>query len=250
MALFDETTPISEVTAEVLVGEGKKFKTVDDLARGKFESDRVIAARERELQELREELAKRVTMEELIQKVQTTRTPEPNVQAPEPNQPPAAPNSLSEEDLERRIRAIQEKTTQEARQAANAELVTDTLLKTYGTEDKANEVVNAKAKELGVPVKWLQDMATQSPSALFNILGVTGTAHSSVSAPRSTANAAIVAHESAGPKAGTYAAYQEQYRDNIGMKQEYFTPKVQNQIMKDAFAYAEKHGNLEGFFAA
>jgi len=53
MAIFEENTlALEEVTVDTLVGEGKKFKTIDDLAKGKAESDRVILAREQELSQL------------------------------------------------------------------------------------------------------------------------------------------------------------------------------------------------------
>jgi hypothetical protein len=238
MAVFDETTPISDVTVDNLVGEGKKFKTVDDLARSKFESDRVIQAREQELASLREELSKRETAEEMIRKLQERQnTPPQTPGQPEQEQPPAKASSFTDEDLEKRIKEIQSKTTLEERVAANVEEVTKRLIAEFGSEDKANEVVNRKAAELGVSPKFLQETAAHSPKAFYVQLGLTEAPKGTVGVPRSDVKTDMFQH-SASAKPGTYAYYQDlksKMKDT-----EYFSPKIQNQLMKDAFAAAER----------
>lgn len=244
MALFDETTPISEVTVNDLVGEGKKFSTVDDLAKGKAESDRVIRARETELAQLRDELSKRESLEALIERTRT-----PQSAGPVSEQPPAAVTpSFTEEDLEARIRSISEKTTQAQRAAANAELVSTKLNQVFGTEDKANEVVNAKARELGVNIKFLEDMAVASPDGFLKLLGVNDAPRSTPQVPHSNVNAELVANHAPGPKPGTYPYYQALQREMqaAGKGADYYSPKIQNQLMKDAFAAEERGENFFG----
>jgi hypothetical protein len=233
MAVFDENTPISEVTVDALVGEDKKFKTVDDLARAKAESDRVIKARERELAELREELSKRSTADELFQKLQERQNTPPKPDQGAQEQPPVQPPShLSDEDLEKRIREIQSKQTEKERIDANVAEVTNRLITEFGDEDKANEVVNKKAAELGVSASFLQEVAAKSPKAFYAQLGLTEAPRGSVGVPRSDVKTDMFQH-SASAKPGTYAYWQEQRKT---MKDtEYFSPKIQNQIMKEAF---------------
>lgn len=244
MALFDDTTPISEITVDALVGEGKKFKTPDDLARAKAESDRVIAARERELAELREELAKRQTADELFEKLQRAQTPPPqSAREGAQEQPPVTPPSLTDEDLEKRIAETLDKRTKQQREADHAAEVSNRLIAVYGDEDKANEVVNAKARELGVSVKFLQDIALQSPKAFYAQLGLNETPKGTTPAPRSDVKTDSFSLQTSA-KPGTFAYWQEQ-RKSMSTT-EYFSPRVQNQIMKEAFDAAERG---EDYFA-
>src|SRR5574343_1896243 len=139
MAVFDENTNVDVITANDLVGEDKKFKTVDDLARGKAEADRVIQARERELAELREELAKRTGLEEVLErlKTQNNQTPPDNSGSTTEHKPAAV--ALSDEDLERRIEELTAKKTEEQRIKENVAVVANRLIEEFGSEDKANE---------------------------------------------------------------------------------------------------------------
>lgn len=236
MAVFDENTDVTTITLDSLVGDDKKFKTPDDLARAKFESDRVILAREREMAELREELAKRKTTEELFEQIKQ-RTPPVERQATE-DQPPAVTPPLTDEDLAARIRAITQQDSVAQRTQKNLEDVTAGLVELYGDEDKANEVVKRRAQELGVPVTFLEDVAKQGPTAFFATLGVQSP-KGTPGAPRSDVNTASFSENRGGPKPGTYGYYQALAKT---MKpEEYFSPRIQNQLMKDAFA-AEARG--------
>lgn len=238
MAVFDENTDITEVTVEALVGEGKKFKTPDDLARGKIEADRVITARERELAELREELAKRTTLEELYEKIQNKSiTPPVNNNSNVSTEQKPAAVTLSDEDLARRIEELADKRTREQKIQENVELVSERLIQEFGSEEKANEVVKQKAKELGVSVAFLQDVAANSPKALFAQLGLNDGPKATPPVNRSDVKTEILSHNQSA-KPGTYGYWQEARKS---MKpDEYFSPRVQNQIMKEAFAAAER----------
>ena len=73
-ATFDSTKDY----LKELVGEGKKFKTVEDLAKGKAESDAFISSVTRENKELRdsykkaiEEVNSRTRLEDLVTKLST-----------------------------------------------------------------------------------------------------------------------------------------------------------------------------------
>lgn len=239
MALFEEVTSIEEVTVDALVGEGKKFKTVDDLAKGKAESDRVIMAREQELAELREELKKRETVEDIIQRV--TRPP---VQSPLPvteSQPTPATSGITDEDLVQRIREVTSEATRAEKVARHAEEVATRLVEVFGSEEAANRAITAKAQELGVSVEFLQSTAVQSPKAFYAQIGLDAVPTSPQSTPRT--NGSIVpealGNNHQGPKPGTYSYYQEILRTKGSTA--YFDPRVQNQLMKDAFA-ASKNG--------
>lgn len=237
MAVFDETTT-SPSNFEELVGEGKKFATPDDLARGKMEADRVIKAREQENEDLRQALADAETRADLALRAAADRpTPQSERQVREP-EPAAQAPTLTDEDLAKRIRAINQHETEQERIQRNTSEVAFELIRVYGSEDKANEVVNQKARELGVPVSFLQEVAAKSPKAFYTQLGVDVKPTPTTQAPHSDVNTVVLGNTRTGPKPGTYGYY-ENLRATEG-NAVYFSPKVQNQLMKDAFAASER----------
>lgn len=173
--LFTENQTTVSPVAD-LVGEGKKFKTVEDLAKSKLEADNFIntlqdenkAARER-LAALEAELATRKTVEDQLKAISTTKVvPQPPATTVTE---PAKGQVLTDEDLTKRVKAITE-AEQAGRQARqNIEAVSTQMTKTYGSEEKAREIVQNKARELGVSVQFLQDAAAKSPVAFFNLIG-------------------------------------------------------------------------------
>lgn len=233
MAIFEEKN-ISEITLEDLVGEGKKFKTTDDLARSKAEADRVIAARERELAELREALNKRESVEDLLKNLQNRTPPEQRNNEGSNSNPPAPAPTLTDEDLAKKVRDVLQATTAEQRRETNLIQTVDKLTEILGNEDKATAFVSNKAKELGVETSWLQDIAAQNPTAFFKVVGLDGQAPTGMTGTRSDVNTgAFLDYNDSGPKPNTYAYWE-------GLRQEkgdawYFQPEVQNQIMKAAF---------------
>jgi len=241
MAIFEENTlALEEVTVDTLVGEGKKFKTIDDLAKGKAESDRVILAREQELSQLRGELAQRESIEQMLQRNQTPQSA-PKTATPELEyQPTHVSSGTSDEDLARRIKEVTKELNQADRVQNNLESVASKLTEVFGSEDGANRAVNAKAIELGVSVEFLQSVAAQSPKAFFAQIGLDSIPTTPQSTPRTggNVNPEVLGHNHQGPKPGTYGFYQHILKTQGTAA--YFDPKIQNQLMKDAFAAAEK----------
>src|SRR4029450_8159059 len=72
---------------EELVGEGKKFKTPEDLARGKAESDSFIERLQKELHGLRNELKSRLQLEEVVDRISSAS------KSPISEQPPREPDN-------------------------------------------------------------------------------------------------------------------------------------------------------------
>ena len=170
MSVFNADDTL-ENPLETLVGEGKKFKTVEDLARGKIESDNYIENLKRELadEKLANEANRRVE-ELLAQRQQKPQEEQGN------NQPPVEPApQVKPEDLAELVRKITAEDNKQAQIAANVNVVSAELVKIYGSEDNANREVKKRAAELGVTVEWLQGVAAQSPKAFFTTLGVQNT---------------------------------------------------------------------------
>ena len=216
-----------EVTAfDEIVGEGKKFKSPEDLARAKIEADRTIEARNEELQRHREEIQRQAQEIELLK-----RPREPLAQEP----PRVADRPVEDEpnkDLASRIREELRQAQEEDVQAQNIRSVANRLTEVYGSPDKAREVVVAKAEELGLSVDFLQSVASRSPKAFFAQLGLAESASQNQNSSRSDVNTVALANtSSSAPKQGSYASYEQMRKEQ---PKHYFSAEVQNRMFADA----------------
>ncbi len=158
-SLFDTNTQTPEELdpnkkyRDELVGEGKKFKTDEDLAKGKYISDNYIKTLERQMDEMRADLLReredntaRAKLQELIDKVSAQQvTPNPNVK-PEENKP----NSPDIKDIESLVtKKIQETKVSETRDK-NFNLVKEKLMERYGSNYQVLLEHQIKALELTV----------------------------------------------------------------------------------------------------
>ncbi len=176
--LFDNKEPVIDPNKDYsteLVGEGKKFKDIPALARSKVEGDFFVGKLQNENKELRDELQKRLTLEEVMTKLAQTKA-ESNKEVITPlegNQPQA----LTKEQLEAFIaekvgKSIQE-TRAEAEARQNFEHVKAELKKAWGLDFQGR--LEAKASELGLGKEWLTQLAGQKPTAFLTLVGVSGT---------------------------------------------------------------------------
>lgn len=182
---------------------------------------------------LKTEEAKRKALEELLTKPNpTTTTTEARAQQ--------AVSSPSDEDLEARISKLTKEERDRERIQGNIDTVAAKLVETYGSEEKAREVVAAKAKELGVSPKFLQQIAAASPNAFFTQMGLSSTSKPLVpNASKSTVNAAALGSTNMGhePSPDTYAHFQK-LKAEKGMSW-FLSPKVQNEMHKLAMEKGE-----------
>lgn len=146
-----------------LIGEGKKYKTVDDALRSVPHAQQHISTLEQQMEDLNKEVARRRAAEEILEEVRNQRGQE----QPAATTPDASPASekdveqLVESMLDRRLTARE----QEASVKQNQQSVVSGLTEKYG--EKAEEVYTQKAEELGVPVSFLDDIAAKSPQAVL-----------------------------------------------------------------------------------
>jgi|SRR5665213_4386 len=170
--------PTKDYSAD-LIGEGKKYATVKDAARALLEKDVHINRVQTDAQALRDDLNKRMTTEELLQKLK------------ESNQSPNLPNAgnlaagdqgdaplLKPEQIDALIkRSVSEAVTSlstEAEAKRNVDTVREALTGLWGNEYPA--VLQAKAKELGVSEDWITQAARTTPKVLLTLVtqGETG----------------------------------------------------------------------------
>ena len=190
-SIFTPTTPNSEtpVTPEVsyveaLVGPGKKYKDMEALAKSVVDKDVFIETLKTENKQAREEINKRLTLEEFLEKTTppnssaSKQVPNPALSEREENQREPAPRSeaptpISPAQLQAMIREAMSAENTKNTRATNIETARNELEKTWGSAYVTQ--LQAKAKELGVPTDFLDDMAARAPKAFLTLVGVDST---------------------------------------------------------------------------
>lgn len=170
--VFNADPVNDDVTVDILVGEGKKYRDTNNLAKG-------YVNLEGHLMELRRDLAVKEAEVELLKANSHNRpndnldTGNPPANTPagvDPNNP--TPTVVNDEDFRNRLRKEVESLDKERQATLNAELAAQKLVEHFGDAAKANEAVRRRAAELGVSVDWLKDAAARSPEALFASMGI------------------------------------------------------------------------------
>lgn len=218
-------------SVQALVGEGKKFKDFEALAKSKLESDAYIEQLKSEAAELRNELKAKVTADEVLA----------SINKKSGNQPAASEHSAEPVDLDA---VLEEKLSErEARKAyeANIRSTHEALVAHAGSAEAAVALLKAKASELGVAVSWLKDMAGRTPKALNALLGLAEQPVKAPTSTRPTGDVNLQAKE-AGIPMGTVKPDSKAYFDKIRHedKNRYWTPEVQNAIFQ-----AKKSGKYQ-----
>jgi hypothetical protein len=244
MNLFDqnnEITPQLDATKnylEDLVGEGKKFKTVEDLARGKAEADLYIETLNRRSDELREDYLKireeataQAKLQDLIDRLEGTNTrqiPQPPVENLErkPEFDPTKLPSLIKEEI-RRDRA-------EEKASSNFTQVQNKLKEQFGSNFQT--ILQDKMNSLDLTVEDINSLARKSPTAFFNTLGLNQQSPESLSPmPRSSTNTAGFKPQTKEKR--TWSYYENLRKSNPKM---YYDPKIANQMHDDAIAMGDE----------
>lgn len=240
--VVDGLPPEGEVNQHLslLVGDGKKFRTAEDLARSKFEADKFIDKLKQENDSLRqliktEERTANVT--DALQKILSAvtqpedKTPVTNpdpAATPEGNPPLEVSKGVSAEDVVKIVHALEE----QRRGQRNREQVLADLTKKY--KDKTEEVIASRAAELGMTAKMLGDMAASNPKAFLRLIGedsqqpnLTSNGNSSIP----SRNSAVVGNTKTGGVRD--AAYYEKLKGEMGAKKFVMDSRLQVQMHRD-----------------
>lgn len=223
---------------EELVGEGKKFKTVEDLARGKYEADLHISLKNREFDtlsrdyaKLREDYSATPKLQEVLDKLLAERDSlgTTNTQVPPQNQDAFDPSKL-DSLVESKFQEIE--TKRKADQ--NWNMVKDKLQEKLG--DRFSEVLAAQTQKLGLTADKVDELARTSPSAFFRLMGLEENQQQSAfqSPPRTTQNATTFAPST---KSRKWSDWKSLQKTQPGL---FSDPKAHNQMMADIKAIGEK----------
>jgi cell division ATPase FtsA len=186
-----------------LVGEGKKFATVEDMAKGKVESDRFIEQLQSEMAGIREDLDKRLTSEQVLEEINRRAT-----RSEVDTTPPARAEDVSEL-VKRELSGLRAKEETEK----NIEVSNQKMISTYGTE-KAIQILTDKAREMGVTPDFLKSVAAKSPQAFYSLIGIDSKA-SAAPAPIGTGSNTEALHNANGAaNQNAWTGYEQMRKDN------------------------------------
>lgn len=185
--LFDgETTPDPANTAPTtlsipdnvkdLIGEGKKYASVEKALEALGHSQTHIARIEADNAELRAKAEKAVDSEKLYETVQEL------LKGSRQTNGEVLDAAALEGLLDRKLTEREQRTVENS----NAASVKQALITKFGDAETAQKMFDEKAKELGIGVGFLTDLAKKSPKAVLEYFGAK--AAPSASPTRTTVN--------------------------------------------------------------
>lgn len=234
--VFESSEPTSEEKPagvfDQLVGEGKKYKTAEDLAKSRLEADNFIEQLKAEKNGVLEDLQKyektaqdSKTLEDLIEVVKSAASSTKDGNQPEFSQEELV--KLIDSTLTNREKA---QTTGQNRKASN-----EALLNNFkGDAEEAKRFLSEKARDLNMDLDAIKEIAEQSPRAFKQLLGISDTQktpEAGASSIHAYKNVNSEGKFSSGSSERNFAYY-ENMRKEMGSK--YWSPKVQQELMKDA----------------
>lgn len=225
---------------EELVGEGKKFKSPEELARGKAESDAFIRSLLNEIKEVKQELSKRMTVEDLYGRLKNGA--QDNVSNDQNNQNDRGnhvePNSnLNLEEIKKALKEELARDQQEVQRQRNLAEAQEQLKQTFGAN--ASVILNQKASELGVSLEYMKNMAMDSPKAFLALVGNApkGSKDDFFAPPQNRVN--NIGIQNPNNSFGTHKPRSYYEKLKATNPKEYFSPKTSVQMHKDAVALGQ-----------
>lgn len=165
MTILDGTNPtVPDNVLEALVGEGKTYKTAEDLAKGKLNADVHISKIELENKEMREKLAAAKTVEDLLEKINANAAPVVNNDG-STTSVATTPGMTAEQIAKLVEQQIQGRETATAK-ASNLAKAEAKLKALFG--DKAKEVFDKEASNPVIKATMLQ-LAEVDPDKFISL---------------------------------------------------------------------------------
>lgn len=228
--VFDQTNTTEVAPSfEDLVGEGKKYKTTEDLVKAYAHSQSHIKTLETERAEDRAKISAQKTIDEVLDQIATRTSGNQRQDPPNTNSDPNDDAKLAE-----KIDALLARRRQEDSAQTNMQQVASSL------GNNAGEQLRAKADELGMSYDMIKSMAASSPKAVLALFNQpqprTSQPQIQVGNKLPTGVNPNTPMEVDGHKT---MAYYRKLRETEGVKK-YLLPDVQLQMSKDAQALGSK----------
>lgn len=152
--------PVLPPEVAALVGEGRKYATVEAALAAVPHAQNHISKLEQELATLRSDLEKRKTTQELLEALKTT-TPETVPQS----------QGVGQEQIAQMVEQMMQQNEKKKSAQANLEQVTSKFKEVYG--DKAKDELAKLSMTSGLPVEELSRMAAIAPQSVLQLAGLT-----------------------------------------------------------------------------
>ena len=235
----ESTQPQDSFVQKLVEAKGENWKDPEVLAKGKLEADGYIQELETQLNSMREDLSKQDYAKSLLDQLQNkaAESTTANIAMPKNNIGDTSdgntnPN-LSEEDLKSLVERTLTERDKDSVVKQNLSLVNEEMEKSYGTDASAK--IQDKAKELGLTLQRMQEIAAESPTAFFNLIGEPKKNFKPM--VQGSARTEGVNMQASSERDWSY--YQNLRRENRSL---YYTPKVQRQLMEDKNRLGGKFG--------
>jgi hypothetical protein len=207
-----------------LVGEGKKYKTVNDLAKSRLEADAFIEQLKTENAGLRQDYSKaqekvteQDTLKDILAKIEAARQGGSN-----------QPAETESEDIQERVKREVEALEMAKTARFNRETSQATVLQRFNNdESKAKEFMAGEAKRLNITTEMLGKISESSPEAFNRMLGLSSQSHHGSFNGKGNINTA--AELSNSPTRNN--SYYNKLRKEMGA--DFYNPKIQTQLFKD-----------------
>lgn len=176
--LDPQTTQSTEIQGyfEKLVGEGRKFKDGDTLAKAKEDSDLYVKTLERQKDELRadnlkmrEQIVTKANLEELIAQLEAKQKQSPAI-TPNANDANIQKPTFDPNELKTLVRDELKTIGLTERQEQNFNLVKNKLIEKFGDNFQAS--LKQHTEVLGMTDEQVNRMARETPQALLRAIGV------------------------------------------------------------------------------
>lgn len=211
-----------EVRFEDLVGEGKKFRDPDAVAKKIVHADQHISNLEKELAEMRQELQTRLTVEEMMEKLES-KAPTREI----PDTPRQEPGKEKDIDLTSEVQKLLKQEKEKERRETNIATSRAGLKERFGAD--YNQRLKSIAEELSVSEEFLTQMAASSPSGFLKL--VDSVAKPDDNRPTTPPKSAADPLKLASPDRKNKAYYEKIRKENPAL---YFSRRVQNEMHNEA----------------
>ena len=186
-----------------LVGEGKKYATAEEALKSIPHAQQHIGSMEQEMADMREDLAKRKAVEEVLQEINKT----PTDIVPEPQ--------ITEDQLDALIDNRLTAKTFKDKQDANTSEVINTFVDMYGDKEKAQEIYVKKAADLGLSIEQLNTLSASSPQAVYTMFGMVKPAEQAPTQIHSNVNTEANINTQQAPQAPKSVMGRSTHKDDI-----------------------------------
>lgn len=216
---------------EELVGEGRKFKSVEELARGKAESDLYIEHMKRQSDELRTDYVKLrdeyntgPKLKEVLDQLAELKGQRAPLLPEGGSQDTSVLDETKVADL---VASMLQQSKTADREAENFRKVESKLQESYGSDYK--RLLKQKVSELGLEDGFVNDLAKRHPEVLFRTLGL-DQARSGDNFQAPVSSSVRRDNFGTGAPQRTWSFYQKMRKDDPAR---YHDPKTKSQMFKD-----------------